>query len=375
MTVNLDIANRALQLAGTRTNMSSAEFSGNTSNEALQANLIMFKLRDELNRMAPWDCVDKYTNLTYITSIPTTPENSGSGSPLWVPGTPAPPWAYEYQYPVDCLRAKKIIPQYTASAGGVPIYPPGTSTGANQVGWTGPALKFQVSTDSFFGVTSAAASAPGSGYVVGEIITLVQPSFTFTQGGASFTMPVGAPVQLQVATLAGSGVATVTVVNQVQGATDTGSTGPIGGSYYSKPANPVAQGSTTGVGTGATFNLTFGSAAPQRVILCNQEQAILCYNTQITDPNIMDPLFQDAWISILAARLSFQLSGDKQRANELIGIANAMIMEARKVDGNEGITVNDITPDFLRIRGNWGGPNWEYSPNMSFDWGAFYSPY
>jgi hypothetical protein len=90
----------------------------------------------------------------------------------------------------------------------------------------------------------------------------------------------------------------------------------------------------------------------------------------------MDPLFQDAWIHILAARLTFQLSGDKALANQQIQLANNMIMEARKADGNEGITVNDVTPDFLRTRGGYGvGPNFEYSPNLSFDWGAGYSPY
>jgi hypothetical protein len=263
-----------------------------------------------------------------------------------------------------------IIPQYTSLGGGVPIYPAGTVTGASTPGWTGPAIKFKVATDSFFAVTAAVPSAGGTGYVIGDIITLAQPSFTFTQLGVSYTLPVGAPVQLQVLTLAGSAVATVAVVNQVQGEAT-----PIGGSYFSVPTNPVAQGSTTGVGTGATFNLTFGSAAPQRVILCNQQQPILCYNTQIVDPNVMDPLMQDAWVYILGARLSFQLNGDKVRANELIGLTNNSITEARKVDGNEGLTVNDVTPDFIRTRGNFGGPAWEYSPNMSFDWGSFYSPY
>ncbi len=370
MTVNLDIANRALQLAGARTNMGSAEFTNQTSNEAIQSQLIMFQLRDELNRMAPWDCVTKWANLTYITSVPTTPENAASGAPLWQPGIPAPPWAYEYQYPVDCMRARMIIPQYTAQAGGVSIYPTGTVTGAGTVGWTGPAIKFKVATDSFFTVSAAAVSAGGTGYVVGDIITLAQPSFTFTQNGVSYTMSVGAPVQLRVLTLSGSAVATVEVINQVFGESAT-----LGGSYFSVPTNPVAQGSTSGVGTGATFTLTFTSAAPQRVILCNQQTPILCYNTQITDPNVMDLLFQDAWIHILAARLSFQLNGDKVHANELIALTNNSINEARKVDGNEGLTVNDVTPDFIRTRGVGGGPNWEYSPSMGFDWGSGFSSY
>ncbi len=383
MTTNLDIGNRALQVMGSRTNMTLSEFNNQTSNEAIQCQLIMFKLRDELNRMAPWDCVTKWASLTYITTIPGNPENPQAGAPLWQPGQPPIPWSYEYQYPVDCLRARMIIPQYTTQAGGVPIYPAGTVTGAGQAGWTGPALKFKVATDSFFTVNAAAVAVGGSGYAINDIITLAQPSFTFTQNSApvgqppslnTYTVDAGAPALLQVLTTGGGGsVATVAVLTQIL---DEPTASPQGGSYFSVQTNPVAQGSTSGVGTGATFNLTMTGPGPQRVILCNQSQAILCYNTQIADPNVMDPLFQDAWVHILAARLAFQLSGDKALANILVQASNAMIMEARKADGNEGITVNDVTPDFLRTRGGYGvGPNFEYSPNLSFDWGANWSPY
>lgn len=376
MTAEVDIVNRALQAAATRTNITSAEltaaFAGSpTSNEARESSLILRPFRDQLIRMAPWQCVTRFNNLVYVTSVPTTPENASPGPPLWVPGTPPPPWSYEYQYPVDCMRARWIIPQYTSQSGGVPIFPPGTSTGAAQVGWTGPALKFTIATDQFYGVTSAAVATPGIGYVVGDLITLSQPTFTIIQGGNSFPMLVGAPVVLQVATIGGGGaIATVNVINQVQGEAT-----PIGGSYFSPAGALGTQGSTTGSGSGATFNLTFGSQGPQRVVLCNQSQAILCYNTQVTDPNVMDPNFQEAWVAVLAARLSLQLNGDKALANIKIGEANSIILETRKNDGNEEITVNDVTPDFLRTRGNWGGPNWEYSPNMGFDWGSTYSPY
>lgn len=396
MTQPVDIANRALQLAGTRTNMSLAEFTNQTSNEAIQCQLIMFKLRDELNRMAPWDCVTKYANLGYICSLPTTPENATAGAPFWQPGIPAPPFAYEYQYPVDCLRARKIIPQYTAQVGGTPIYPAGTATGAAQTGWTGPALMFKVSIDAFFGAIAAAPAVGGGGYTVNDILTLQQPTYTFQQNSApvnqppvyvSYTMTVGAPAQVQVLTVDGSGaVLTASVVNQVLDETTSPTAGPqvpIGGSYFSVPVgaqtvSASASATNPGLpsnGVGAMFNLTFGPQAPQRVILCNQEQAILCYNQQITDPNLMDPLFQDAWQHILGARLVFQLTGDKTWANALIGLTNNMILEARKADGNEGLTVNDVTPDFLRIRGNYGGPAFEYSPNMSFDWGGVYGTY
>jgi hypothetical protein len=236
-----------------------------------------------------------------------------------------------------------------------------------------------VSTDLFFTVASATVANGGTGYVVGDIITLAQPSFAFFFNSAPvgqppanslFTMGVGAPALLQVQTAPGGVIGTVAVFNP------TPEILPFGGSYFS-PANPngVAQGSTFGAGTGATFNLVFSGPSPQRVILCNQESAILCYNGKIFDPNVMDPHFQDAWINVTASRIAFTLLGDISKANSLVAQANAMIMEARKSDGNEDITVNDVTPDWLRTRGNYGGPNWEYSPNMSFDWGSFYSPY
>ena len=118
----------------------------------------------------------------------------------------------------------------------------------------GPPVKFAVQTDTFRPVTAAAVVAGGANYAVGDIITL--PGI---QQGQS---PIGAPAQLRVETLSGSAVATVSVVNQV-----LGSSSPKGGSYFSPQTNPQAQASTTGNGSGATFNLTYGAAAPQRVIL------------------------------------------------------------------------------------------------------------
>ena len=385
MTANLDIANRALQFFGSRTNMNASEFAGLSSNEAIQANLIMFKLRDELNRMAPWNCTKKYTNLVYISSQPGTPENSSAGPPLWVPGIPPPQWAYEYQYPVDCVRPRFIVPQYTSLAGGVPIYPLGTVQGFSPIGWTGPALKFEVGTDQFYPLTFATILNPGIGYHVGDLITLQQPTNTFLQNGVTYVMSVGAPAILQVTAIGGGGtISQVQVINQIADATvgDNVNIPAVGGSYFQANSNPTQQASTQdrlggpGNGSGATFGCAWGSTqVTQRVIICNQESAILCYNTRITDPNVMDEFFQDAWIAVLAARLVFQLSGDKALANQAITEANRLIAEARIADGNEGITVNDVTPDWMRTRGNFGGPNWEYTPNMSFDWGSFYSPY
>jgi hypothetical protein len=80
-------------------------------------------------------------------------------------------------------------------------------------------------------VTAAAVQAGGSNYAIGDLITL-------SNG-----------VVLRVLTLSTTAVATASVVN--------------GGSSQtaSPPANPIAQVSTTGTGSGATFNLTWSSGA------------------------------------------------------------------------------------------------------------------
>lgn len=355
MTTTTDVVNRALQAMGSRTTVASLV---ENSNEAIQANLILQQVRDQLLRMAPWDCANNYNSLVYITSTPGTPENITAGTTLWQKGQPPPPWAYEYQYPSDCLRALFIVPQSTTGfSSGVPITT--AVTGGVPTYWNGPPVRFKVSVDQFFSVTSVSPAAAGSGYVVGDIIILA--------GTPAGQPPIGTPAVLQVLGVSGGGgVTSASVIPSIANES-------VGGSYFAEPTNPVAQGSTFGAGTGATFNCNF-QFGDQRVILTNQENALLNYVRQIVDPNVMDPLFLEAWVQVLAARLSFQLSGDKALANLKIQEANAIITEARKVDGNEGLTVNDVTPDWIRIRGI-EYPVWEFSPNLQFDWGPMFTPY
>lgn len=359
MVTTVDIVNRALQTFGTRTTVTSAELANNTTNEAIQANLVLENTRDDLTRMAPWDCAFNYTNLSYITSTPGTPENTYPATQLWQKGQPPPPWAYEYQYPVDCLRALFIVPATQTGFSGVPITT--AVTGGMSAFWQGPPVRFKVGIDQFYPITAAAVANGGTGYAVGDQITLT------TNYGSLVTSPPGGAAVLQVATIGGGGAITsVSVVNQIAGASPA-----QGGSYFGNTiANGIVQASTTGAGTGAVFNVTFGAKGDQRVILTNQEFATLAYCKQVTDPNVMDTLFQSAWIQWLGANLCIALTGDKALANACVALANRDIEEARKVDGNEGLTVNDVTPDWIRVRGtNWN----EYlqGPYANFDWGNF----
>ena len=363
MTSTVDVVNRALQTIGTRTTVTAAELTNQTTNEAIQANLILENMRDDLLRMAPWDCALKTANLTYITSVPGTPENTSPATQLWTPGQPAPPWAYEYQYPVDCLRACYIIPaNQTGFSGGIPITT--AVTGGASAFWQGPPVRFKVQVDEFFPVTAAAVVAGGSGYAVGDVITLPL--------GPTTDAPIGAPVQLRVDSVGvGNAVATVSVVNVING-----SASPLGGSYFAIQTGTIAQDTTTGSGTGASFTLTQSSTkGTQRVILTNQEFATLGYVKQVTDPNVMDTLFQTAWINLLASGLCMALRGDKTLANSLIQEVNLAIEAARAVDGNEGLTINDVTPDWIRVRGVAWDDGYMSGPYSSFDWGGMWPAY
>lgn len=375
MVALVDIGNRALQLAGTRTNMSTSEFTNQTSNEAIQTQLVIYALRDELLRMAPWDCAFNFNNLNYITSVPGTPENTSQITQTWVKGQPAPPWSYEYAYPGDCLRACWIVPWLnTGFAGGIPITTAVTAVGmGSPTNWGAAPCPFKIGIDQFYSVATMTLGAAGLGYAVGDLIFLAPGQYSPSNIPTN-NPPIGGPAIAQVTGIgAGGAITSIAMVNtfsQLQ----PENTEPLSGQYFSVQTSPMTQSSTTGVGTGATINVTFTpTQTDQRVIWTGQEFATLAYVKQVQDPNVMDPMFISAWVHGLAARVGYQLHGDKQKANMEVGLANNVIMEARKVDGNEGLTVNDVMPDFLRIRGGYDS-NWEYSSSIGgFNWGPLLS--
>lgn len=269
MTSPVDIANRALSSIGTRSQI--ADFSED-SNEAREVKLLFDPLRDEILRLAPWNCCFNYANLSLICSAPGTPENPTTGQNTWDKGIPPPPWSYEYAFPSDCLRAVFVVPQFTTGfTSGVPITT--AVTGGAPAFWNGPPVRFKVGVDQI---------------------------------------------------------------------------GPLG--------KPDPSGEDT------------------KVIWTNQEQAILAYCRRVTNPDVWDDQFQQALVAALASRLVFALTGDKGLAQLKQGEANQYITLARQGDGNEGLTINDVTPDWIRVRGI-SYQAWEFSPNIMFDWGPMLTMY
>ena len=354
------IVSRALQVLGTRTTVTAAELNNQTTNEAIQTALIYTAYRDQLLRMAPWNCAVGYVNLTYLTSTPGTPENTSPYTPQWQPGQPPLGWAYEYLYPDDCLRACFVIPSLiTGFSGGVPIYPIPTSLGTAPTLYNGPAIKFKVQLEQYLRSVgnSWGFGATGSGYQVGDTVLCGGPPSI--QGA----VPAGL-INFSITSVGAGGAVTGVQPTTFPNLDQTSL-------LFSVPTYPLSQVSTSGFGsgmTGAVGNLSTGFVSA-RVILTNQEFATLAYVKQIADTTLMDSDFVEAWVSVLGGGLAMALTADSALANRSISLANAKIMEARKVDGNEGLTVNDVTPDFVRIRGidfpPFQGGMWN-----GFDWGT-----
>lgn len=373
MTVYVDadtaVINRALQAFGTRTTVTTAEMNALGSNEAIQSNLIYTKYRDQLLRMAPWNCGVKYANLIYLTSTPGTPENTSPVTFNWQPGQPAPPYAYEYMYPEDCLRDCWIVPnQNTGFASGIPITT--AVTGGAASSWLGQPVKFKVSLDQFRAASGLVIVAGGSGFQVGD--TAILGTNTLNNQFNANAVPAGI-IKITVNTIgAGGSIATATLTNW------SGIQVAQNAMLFGVPTYTLVQVQTSGLGSGASATVS-GVGQTQfsaRTILTNQEYAMMAYVQQVTDTQVFDSLFEEAYVHVLAAGVVFALTGDKDLARGLanthVGLANRKIEEARKVDGNEGLTVNDVTPDWIRTRGIAFGDAYS-GPWSGFDWGNLWA--
>lgn len=91
------------------------------------------------------------------------------------------------------------------------------------------------------------------------------------------------------------------------------------------------------------------------VILTDQAQAQAIYTLNQPNPATWDSLFQSAMVASLAAYLVPALSLNMQLMSAQTSIAERLVMRARVADGNEGDTVMDHNPDWMRARGGETG--------------------
>jgi hypothetical protein len=136
---------------------------------------------------------------------------------------------------------------------------------------------------------------------------------------------------------------------------------------YSTPVNNFYQSYT---GPAVKYSIAsdqddFGNKI--RIILCNQQTPIACFNTDVTDCNLWDDDFLDAMVFGLAAQLAMTLTGNLSITKANYELANAKMLEARKTDNNESIVQQDIIPDFIRARGGYGYANEGLASNGLID--------
>lgn len=93
------------------------------------------------------------------------------------------------------------------------------------------------------------------------------------------------------------------------------------------------------------------TGSPIKVILTNLTQAQCIYTVNQPNPIIWDSQLQAAMVASLAAFLVPALSLNLQLMTTAIKLADGIIAQARVSDGNEGVTVMDHTPDWIRARG------------------------
>lgn len=97
----------------------------------------------------------------------------------------------------------------------------------------------------------------------------------------------------------------------------------------------------------------------QTVVLCSQPSAQLVYTKLITNPNLYDSLFIQAFVAYLASLICEPLTGSGAKVNRLQQAAQAAVLSARAANGNEGITIDEHTPAWIAARGylsDWGWP-------------------
>lgn len=86
-------------------------------------------------------------------------------------------------------------------------------------------------------------------------------------------------------------------------------------------------------------------------IFTNQTQAFGIWTRDLTDTTLFDAMFVEALSHLLASHLAIPLAGDKALANSLFQKAISTAADATSINGNEGLTVQDHVPDWVRIRG------------------------
>lgn len=348
----LDFCRQALGELGTRSTIVSLD-PPDGSQEAFYCNLFFEGTRDQVLRMAHWNFAGISDVLTLWKAAPGTPENPEPGG-SWSNRDPAPGWLYSYVHPGGrILQIRRVRGQELPNMGAdiVPLYG-GVNLGSTIRGFA----QFEVG----FDIYDKAGNRLGFTQTIGTTtldppVTIVNPGFGYRAGDYIVASQFGAncgflPIiqPLQVDTSGRILLAEVT----------------NGGTFVSHNTGTLTQVSTNGSGSGFTFNARFIDHPPSmQVILTNVQNALMDVTAE-TPVARYDPLFADAFMLAFEAKLALALLGDRAIYAAKLQEANTAIIQARTRDGNEGLTIYEHVPDWLRVRGVTGvTPGSSYYPD------------
>lgn len=121
---------------------------------------------------------------------------------------------------------------------------------------------------------------------------------------------------------------------------------------------------------------TDASGNPLTVILTNQSQAQAVYTVNQPNPAIWDSMFQQAMVASLGAYLVPALSLNIQLMQLQIRAAEALIVQARVADGNEGVVTVNRQADWISARSSGGyiaadANAWAMTPYSQMPWPAY----
>ena len=136
MTSPTDIANVALMEIGSQSTVSSINPSDG-STEGNACSILYTPKIQALHRAAHWNFARKQALLTQLKAAVINGVVSTDPPPI--------PWLYEYAYPVDCIKARFLMPLINTNSSTSP--PLTTNQSAIPLWWNIPAVPFVVGTD------------------------------------------------------------------------------------------------------------------------------------------------------------------------------------------------------------------------------------
>ena len=99
------------------------------------------------------------------------------------------------------------------------------------------------------------------------------------------------------------------------------------------------------------FEIKVKSDFSSRVLLTNQDEAILFYTARVTNPTVFSSEFVDAFSVRLAAELAISIKGNANLRTSLMTHYLTLINQAEASDANEGHKDPSVRNSFVEARG------------------------